>query len=151
MKLAEALIERAELQKQNAQLIDRIKKNAKVQEGDNPAENPSDLIEQYNQNMARFYELVTAINKTNNVTSFDENLTVSDAIAKRDALGTKIKAYREIYQAATITVDRYSKNEIRFVRSLDIKELQEQINQFSKEFRELDTKLQGLNWVTSLL
>ena len=94
MKLAEALIERAELQKQNAQLVDRIKKNAKVQEGDSPAENPADLIEQYNQNMTRFYELVTAINKTNNATSFDEILTVTDAIAKRDALVTKIKAYR---------------------------------------------------------
>ena len=34
MKLAEALIERAELQKKNAQLLQRIEGNALVQEGD---------------------------------------------------------------------------------------------------------------------
>ena len=34
MKLAEALIERAELQKENAKLLERIKDNTMVQDGD---------------------------------------------------------------------------------------------------------------------
>jgi len=38
MKLAEALIERADLQKQIAQAESRMKENAKVQEGDETAE-----------------------------------------------------------------------------------------------------------------
>lgn len=53
MKLAEALIERAELQKKNAQLIGRILSNTKVQEGDSPAEEPEELIKLYEKNMLK--------------------------------------------------------------------------------------------------
>ncbi len=44
MKLAEALILRADCQKRIAQLKSRLLTNAKVQEGDAPAETPQDLI-----------------------------------------------------------------------------------------------------------
>lgn len=47
MKLAEALIERAELQKINAQFLYRIESNTKVQEGDKPAEDPMELMAEY--------------------------------------------------------------------------------------------------------
>ena len=40
MKLAEALLERAELQKRLAQLDSRLQKNAQVQEGDSPPRTP---------------------------------------------------------------------------------------------------------------
>ena len=42
MKLAEALNQRADLQKRIAQLRDRLSNNVKVQEGDTPAEKPED-------------------------------------------------------------------------------------------------------------
>jgi hypothetical protein len=44
MKLAEALILRADCQKRIAQLKSRLLVNAKVQEGDTPAETPQELI-----------------------------------------------------------------------------------------------------------
>lgn len=44
MKLAEALILRADYQKRLAQLRERIKANARVQEGESPAEEPQALI-----------------------------------------------------------------------------------------------------------
>ena len=44
MKLAEALNQRADLQKRIAQLRDRLSNNVKVQEGDLPAEKPEDLF-----------------------------------------------------------------------------------------------------------
>ena len=40
MKLAEALIIRADLQKKSASLRDRIGTNCKVQEGESPSEDP---------------------------------------------------------------------------------------------------------------
>jgi hypothetical protein len=43
MKLAEALILRADLQKRIEQLKQRILNNVMVQEGDEPAEDPSQL------------------------------------------------------------------------------------------------------------
>ena len=44
MKLAEALNLRADLQKRIANLRERLIKNAKVQEGDTPSEEPNMLL-----------------------------------------------------------------------------------------------------------
>jgi len=150
MKLAEALIERAELQKKNAQLLSRITSNVMVQEGDTPAEQPEELIAEYEQNMKRLLFLVQNINKTNDTIPF-ENGTIADAIAQRDNLKSKISVYRSIYEAATIKQERYNANEIKFVRCIDAKALQHTINQLSKEYREIDTKLQGLNWTVDFI
>ena len=151
MKLAEALLERAEIHKKNGNLIARIRQNTKVQEDDLPSENPEELIAEYEENMARFLELVQRINKTNCKTLFDEDLSISDAISLRDCLGAKIRAYRDFYDSSIITTDRYSRNEIKTVRCIDAKELQKRIDQLSKEYREVDTKLQGINWTVDLL
>ena len=151
MKLAEALIERAELQKKNAQLIERITSNTKVQEGDKPAEEPDVLIEEYESNMKHLESLIKKINETNGKTFLDGKETITDAIARRDCIGAKINAYRMFYDSATIRHDRYSQKEVKFIRCIDAKNLQDRINQLSKEYRELDTKLQGVNWLTELL
>jgi hypothetical protein len=151
MKLAEALIERAELQKANAKLLERVKDNALIQEGDAPAEAPDVLISQYEQNMERFLTLVCKINKTNCQTSFDQDMTIADAIAKRDYLGAKHKAYQNIYGATTITVNRYNQSEIKFVRCIDPREIQTQLDTLAKEYRKPDTQLQGLNWTVDLI
>lgn len=151
MKLAEALIERAEIQKKNGQLIKRIQDNVKVQEGDLPAEKYETLIDEYEKNMIRFLELVQRINETNSKTAFNEEMNISDAIARRDYLGSRIGAYRGIYEASTIKLDRYNRHEVKFVRCISVTEIQDKINTLSKEYRELDTKLQGLNWTIDLL
>ena len=128
MKLAEALIERAELQKKNAQLYQRIERNALVQEGDAPAEEPAELMAEYEGNMERLLLLIRRINATNSVAP-----------------------YRGIYEAAAIRQDRYSQKEVKFVRCVDVKAVQDTINRLSKEYRETDTKLQAINWTTDLV
>ena len=150
MKLAEALIERAEIQKRNVQLFNRITSNVRVQEGDIPAEEPEELIAEYEENMKRLLFLVQKINKTNDTTPFG-NGTVADAIAQRDNLKTKIGIYRSVYEAATIRQERYNTKEIKFVRCIDAKALQHTINELSKQNREIDTKLQGINWTVDLI
>lgn len=151
MKLAEALIERAEIQKKNSQLISRITSNAMVQEGDVPSEQPEQLIAEYEANMERFLVLVQRINDTNSNTLFDDAITVAAAIAKRDFLGAKIRSFRTIYESATIKSERYSQKEVKFVRCIDAKALQDAIGRMSKEYREIDTKLQGINWTVDLI
>ncbi len=44
MKLAEALLERADAQRRYAQVEERARRFAKVQEGEAPAENPAALL-----------------------------------------------------------------------------------------------------------
>lgn len=150
MRLAEALIERAEIQKLNSQLITRAESNAKVQEGDAPAENPKDLLNEYKNNMERFLYLVQKINLTNSTTSFDEKETMADAIARRDSIKSQIASLRRIIAAMQITQSRYSTTEIRFVRCLDVKVVQTEIDSLSKLYRQIDTRLQELNWTTDL-
>lgn len=151
MKLAEALIERAELQKKNAQLFSRITSNTMVQEGDSPAEKPEELIAEYEKNMEQLLFLVQKINETNHLTPFEGHGNVASAIAYRDNLKAKIGVYRSIYESATIKPERYSQKEVKFVRCIDARELQVKINQLSKEYRSLDTKLQGINWTVELV
>lgn len=150
MKLAEALIKRADLKKRIAQIESRMAANVKVQEGDEPAEDVYALIDQYDQLMARLEELIIRINKTNHATAFEDG-TMADAIAKRDALKAKIRAFRSLYEEASVTHDRYSMKEIRLVRCVNVQELQRKIDKLSKAYRELDTKMQGLNWTVDLL
>lgn len=46
---------------------------------------------------------------------------------------------------------RYGKSEIRYVRTVDVKELHKDVDRYSKQLRELDLKIQGLNWTTDLV
>lgn len=101
--------------------------------------------------MDRLEHLIKKINDTNSKVVMGNGGTISEAIAKRDCLSSKIKAYRTIYDSATIKQDRYSSKEVKFVRCIDAKKVQNIINTLSKEFRELDTALQGINWTTEIL
>ena len=151
MKLAEALIERAELQRKNAQLLGRITSNTMVQQGDSPAEEPQVLLAEYEGNMQRLQLLIQQINRTNGSTVFEGAESITDAIARRDCLGARIRTYRAVYESATIRQERCSGREVKFVRCMDVGRLQADIDRLSKQYRELDTRLQALTWTVELL
>lgn len=150
MKLAEALMARADLQRKIAQIEKRMRQNAKVQDGDEPAEVIERLIPEYECTMDELEGLIAQINRTNNQTSL-ESSTLSEAITRRDCLKSKIHAYRDLYEAAAISQDRYSSKEIRFVRCVDPAKLQEKIDYLSKLYRQLDTKIQERNWTADMM
>ena len=124
MKLAEALIKRADHQKRIEQLKQRLLKNAKVQEGDKPAEKPEALIADVEELSKGLTQLIQQINKTNSATKFQDDLTIADAIALRDILKLRYTIYRELAQAATITQQRYSKSEVKFQSTVNVAEIQ---------------------------
>lgn len=150
MKLAEALSLRADLQKRIAQLKERTGNNVKVQEGDKPAEDPAALLKEMDAALAKLETLIYRINATNLQTERDgENLT--RMIARRDVLALKAKALRDVLAEATDRQDRYSRNEIRYVTTVDVAALQRQADACAKELRELDVKIQGINWNVELI
>lgn len=150
MKLAEALIERADLKVQIAQVVDRMEENTLIQEGDTPAENVNELSNMYESMMENLEGLITKINKTNAETMLDD-ISLADAIAKRDCLKASISAYRSVKDSSQTRHDRYSTSEIKYVRTLDVTKLQCKIDDYSRQYRELDTKIQARNWTTDLL
>ena len=150
MKLAEALNLRADLQKRIAYLKERLIKNAKVQEGDTPSEDPNMLLNELNDNIIELENIIKLINKTNSSTYID-NESISDIIAKRDTLGLKLSILRSFISESADKIERYSNKEIKILSTVNVAEKQKEIDSLSKEYRLIDTKLQGLNWTTDII
>ncbi|MFD1206596.1 MULTISPECIES: DIP1984 family protein [Sporosarcina] len=151
MKLAEALIARADYQKRIEQLKKRISQNVKTQEGEQPSEDPNALLSELDGILKELTVLVKRINQTNCSVQFDDTRTLSDALAERDQIWEKRLILSRVADEASIRNDRYSRSEIKFVSTVDVAAIQKQVDQLSKEFREMDTKIQGLNWTIDLV
>lgn len=151
MKLAEALIFRVDCQKKIAQLRSRLVNAAKVQEGEEPPENPQILLADLDSNVNELTHLIQKINQTNSQTILEGNLTISDALAKRDTLAIRRDVYDALLQSAASRQDRYSLTEIKSVSTVNIAEIQQTIDRMARDYRELDTKIQQANWNTELL
>ena len=149
MKLAEALNQRADLQRRIAQLRERLTNNVKVQEGDQPAEKPDDLFKELAVSLKQLKDLIVSINRTNQETLW-EGRTLTEIIAEKDTLAMHIAALRAALDAANVRNDRYSRNEIKFVRTIDVIALQKRVDDLSRDLRQLDSKLQQANWTTDL-
>ncbi len=150
MKLATALSERADLQRRISELGVRLNNNAKVQEGEAPAEQPADLLRELDSCITRLEELIARINRTNNETVSD-GVTITDLIAKRDCLKERIRIMRDFLNASSEKVSRYSKAEIKICSTVSVSELQKQVDAYSRQLRETDELIQTLNWTTELI
>jgi len=151
MKLSEALILRADVQKRIEQLKQRLLRNAKVQKGDTPAEKPEKLIEEVEQLSEELTQLVQRINRTNSATEMESNVTLSDTLATRDALKLRHGIYTNLAKEATVTQSRFTKSEIKFHATVNVADIQKRADELAKEHRELDTQIQEANWRTELL
>ena len=150
MKLAAALLQRADLQRRISDLGNRLNNNAKVQDGAKPFEDPAALIEELNRDFAELEDLVARINHTNNASMID-GVSLTDLLAKRDCLKQKIVILRTFLDNASAPVSRYSLKEIMVFSTVDVKELQKSVDALSKELREVDEKIQGANWTIDLI
>src|SRR6185295_13740475 len=100
MKLAEALILRADSQKRIEQLKARLLRSAKVQEGEDPAEDPKSLLTELESVADQLVDLIKRINKTNSNTAFSEGRSVADALAERDVLVLRRGTYSDLASMA---------------------------------------------------
>jgi len=152
MKLAEALILRADHQKRIEQLKQRLLRNAKVQEGDEPAEDPRELMAELERVAEDLTSLIQRINRTNAATALAGGATITAALARRDVLGARQAAYRDLAQAASITDQaRYSRSEVKFQSTVNVAEIQRQADDLARQYRELDATIQETNWRTELI
>lgn len=150
MKLAEALIIRADIQKRINQLKGRLKDSAKVQEGDSPAEDIKELSKELDENLAQLEDLIFRINVTN-MQTIHEGESLTHMMARKDVLTTRVNVMRELIAHVTESDTRYGRNEIKYVRTIDVAQLRRDTDNYSKQLRELDTKIQSLNWTIELI
>ena len=150
MKLAAALIERADLQTRLTQLQTRLLNNAKVQEGVKPKEDPKDLLKELDEISKQIEDYIYRINMTNAATLVDET-PLTSLLAKKDVLTKKISILRAFLNESSALIDRYSLKEIKIDSTVDVAKLQKDLDALSKELRLLDQKIQEINWTTDLI
>ncbi|WFD02403.1 hypothetical protein MOBT1_003391 [Malassezia obtusa] len=151
MLLAEALAERAEAQRRYEQLLQRLLRVVRIQEGDQAPEDPTELITEANKILNRLDELIRRINKTNTETKFDEKYSLTDAIAFRDMALKRRKLYSDLATKASTSQDRYTRSEVKYVSTVNVREMQKRVDQLAGDYRKLDTRIQKLNWEVELL
>ena len=149
MKLAEALQERADLNRRISQLGSRLDNNVTVQEGETPAEDPAELLAELDACIARLQELIAAINLTNSRTLV-EGRSLTELIAERDCLNLKLQSYRRVVDSASCLSQRAARTEIRILSAVDVRALQKQADDLSARLRRLDNTIQESNWKTEL-
>lgn len=86
---------RADLQKKVAQLKERIKESAKVQEGDEPCDNVEELYKELDEAVVQLEDLIYRINITN-VQIVQDGESLTRLIANRDVLSMRVKALKEV-------------------------------------------------------
>ncbi|MEC0089519.1 DIP1984 family protein [Paenibacillus macquariensis] len=151
MKLAEALVLRADSQRKVAQLKQRLERVVKVQEGEEPGEDPGVLLAELNRSLEELTGWIKRINKTNSAIPFDSTRSISDALAERDHYMQKRKILNELLEIASIKQDRFSRSEVKFYRTVNVNDLQKQVDELSKNYRELDFRIQEKNWTIDLI
>ncbi len=150
MKLAEALLLRADLQKKIASLRDRVVANAVVQEKDEPHEDPNVLLKEAFGAIDQLEALVTKINETNLKAKLGDGRTLTRVIAERDTLKAQHALLTAAIAGCRKEPDRYGVREIKWVATLKVAKLQKQADDVSKKIRELNGRLQEANWKAEL-
>ncbi len=150
MKLAEALQERADLNRKIDEIRRRLDSSILVQEGEKPPEDPKELLRELDSAIDRLETLMAQINITNSRTRV-QGMSLTEIIARKDALLIKLGAYRDIVHTAGQSTSRARGTEIKVLPLLKASELQKTADSLAKEARLLDNLLQDTNWKTKLI
>jgi len=150
MKLAEALSLRKDLETRISKIKDRLENVVRIQEGDQPAEDPQELIGELDRCLVQLEHIIYSINVTNMQIVTEDGLTMTKLLAERDILKKRIDVLRHTFNEATNSGSRY-RNEIRYVTTIEVKPLRQQLDKFAQQYRQLDMKIQELNFTNDLV
>jgi hypothetical protein len=157
MKLAEALSLRSDAQKRLAQLHARAAASARYQEGEDPAEDAVALLADARAVIDEIEDLIRRINRTNASTEVEPGVTITDAIARRDALAMRRRLITGVADAAAgkqeqgpAWMARQLRSELRQITAVPVADLRREADDLAREHRVLDTRLQEVNWATEL-
>jgi hypothetical protein len=149
-KLGEALARRAELQARLGEVRDRLRVSALAQEGDQPAEDPEPLLTELDAIAVELEKLIADINRTNAVTQMSSGRTLTEALARRDVLGLLHGALKAVADSTAQQQARYSRSEIRLVRTFDVAAVRSRVDELARDRRQLDVEIQNANWTVDL-
>ena len=150
MKLAEALQERADLNRKIAQLEIRLQNNCIVQEGEKPVEDPKVLLKELEDSSKNLADLIYRINRTNNLVEVDGK-SLTQIIAEKDCKIDQHRIMKNLVNEASQIAKRATRTEIKILPAVDVPSLQKSLDQLAREIRLLDNQLQEQNWLVDLM
>jgi hypothetical protein len=152
MRLAEALAWRAELKNQMEQLAARTGQFVRVQEGETPDEDANALMAEHARLVEQFEKLIVQINKTNIGVEVTPRLSMTEALAKRDALRIRHRYLTTVVgEKRGGWMMRSTASELRMVTLIDVPEIRKQLGSLAHQLRELDNSIQQANWNNDLI
>ncbi|MDE6649715.1 MAG: DIP1984 family protein [Muribaculaceae bacterium] len=151
MKLAEALSIRSQLVNKITQLRSRLNDCVKIQEGDDMAETPMEVVEELDSTLGELRRIIYAINMTNTLTKYEDGRNLTSLIAERDTLKQRVSILNSAVETLTQKESRYNRSEIRYVRTVDVPEFRKLYNESAAKLRKLDLQIQGLGFTTDLI
>ena len=110
-----------------------------------------ELLQELEADYTRLEELISAINRTNNSTRAEGGPTLSDLLARRDCLKGRLSVLRGFLDNASALVRRHSVSEIKVKSTVNVRQLQKQVDGLSKDLRKLEEAIQEKNWTTELI
>lgn len=151
MKLAEALQRRADLRQKIDSVGNTMKANILVQEGAEADYDVRQLCEEFNELMGEWRSLVGRIGRTNHTTKDEETgKTLADLLVEREAAKMEKETYDGIVAVYGEKSWRARGAELKIISTFKAKDAQKMVDAAAKRFRELDNKIQMLNWCTNL-
>ena len=152
MFLAEALIRKAVLKKELDALEQRMCESARIPHDEEPVDDYLILLDSYHEKEGELLDISLRIQATNNSAAFKEGETISQAIVRRDSLKRTVSMNNKLLGAATSGGrGLFSNRDVKYKRVVDMSMVRTSMDNAAKQYRDLDVKLQQLNWNTELL
>ena len=151
MKLAEALLLRSDQQKKLVSLKQRINANVLIQDGDEPSEDPNELLKQVFALTQESQKLVFTIHQTNALAKLNDGRSLLALLTQRDELVERHKILTSAISNTNREPDRYSSREIKWRKVIPVSSLQKQADDISAKLRDLNVLIQANNWQIDLI
>lgn len=145
MKIAEALLLKKEYQENISSLKERLYANVKIPVDDVIFEDSESLLEKMLKTEDKLKDLTIKLNHRNLNAETSSGKLLADVIAERQTLMSKKKHLDYIMHK--VNREGYSsRSEGAMKVTLDLNNIQKEINKVAKEYRELNSELQAANW-----
>ncbi|MNW67457.1 hypothetical protein D3C74_460430 [compost metagenome] len=72
------------------------------------------------------------------------------ALARRDVLRLRHRLRTDLADAASASQDRFTRTELRYVSGVDVPATRAQADDLARTLRELDTRIQQVNWTADV-
>lgn len=96
-------------------------------------------------------DLSKRIERTQAQTFLDKEITLADGLIELEMMSLKRNVYESALKAASLPPDHPHAFQLRMVSTLNVQQLYYQLEQITKDYHHLNSKIQQKSWNTELL